>query len=136
MDGAGSEPGRVEIVREAVEALNAGDWDRALAHTTDDFEYDLTRTISPLRGVHPRARMREVVEEFLGDWETARFEPEELIEAGEQVVMPFSTRFGGRDGIEVTSQATWVWTFRGNEIAQLTLYQDHDEALADAGVTA
>ena len=49
-------PKREEIVRDAVEAINAGDWDRALAHLSADFEYDLTRTISPLRGVYSRER--------------------------------------------------------------------------------
>jgi ketosteroid isomerase-like protein len=130
--GAGAGSRRAQVVRDAVDALNAGDWDRALAHTTAGFEYDLTRTISPLRGVYPRARMRRVVEEFLGEWESATYEPEELVEAGDRVVMPFASRFRGRDGIEVTSRATWVWTFEGDKDARLALFQDRDEALAEA----
>ena len=134
--GQGAQPRRAEIIRDAVAALNAGDWDRALAHTAADFEYDLTRTISPLRGVYPRERMRGVVEEFLGPWESISYEPEELIEAGEHMVVPFTTRFRGRDGIEVTASATWVWTFRGDEVSRLALYQETGEALAEAGVEA
>ena len=119
----------VAIVEEVVAALNAGEWDRAFEHLAPDFEYDLTRTISPLRGVHPRERMREVVEEFLGDWESARYEAAELRPAGDHVVMPFTTRFRGRDGIELTADATWVWTFRGREVSRLALYQDREAAL-------
>ena len=111
--GPGAAARRAEIVREAVEALNAGEWERALAHLSADFEYDLTRTISPLRGVYSREQMRGVVEEFLGPWESATYEPDEVIEAGERIVMPFTTRFRGRDGIEVASRATWVWSFDG-----------------------
>jgi ketosteroid isomerase-like protein len=133
MAGAGGRSEREAIVRGVVDALNDGDWDRALAALAPDFEYDLTRTISPLRGVHPRERMRAVVEEFLGPWESVRYEPEEPASAGDQVVMPFKTHFRGRDGIEVASQAAWVWTFRGEEIVRLALYQDLEEALADAG---
>ena len=124
---------RIEVVREVVGALNAGEWDRALAHLTADFEYDLTRTISPLRGVHPRERMRAVVEEFLGEWESARYEPDDLRVAGDHVVMGFTTHFRGRDGIEVSAQATWVWTFQGKEVERLALFQERDEALAAAG---
>lgn len=124
---------REAVVRAVIDALNEGDWGRALAHTTDDFEYDLTRTISPLRGIHPRERMPGVVAEFLGDWESVRYEPDEVVEGDDAVVVAFTTRFRGRDGIEVASQASWVATFRGAEIARLALYQDRDEALADAG---
>ena len=130
----GPEPSskRERVVREAVAALNAGEWDRLLDGMTDDFEYDLTRTISPLRGVYSREQMRGVVEEFLGPWESATYEPLELTEVGDRIVMPFTTHFRGRDGIEVTSQATWVWSFRGDRVARLALYQDRDEALAEA----
>jgi ketosteroid isomerase-like protein len=126
---------RIEIVRAAVEALNRGDWDAALEHIAPDFEYDLTRTISPLRGVYRRDQMRAVVEEFLGPWESARYEADDLIAAGEHVVMPFTTRFHGRDGIEVEARATWVWTFRGRAVIRLRLFQDRDEALAAAGLS-
>ena len=47
-------------------------------------------------------------------------------------MVPFTTHFRGRDGIEVNAQATWVWTFRGDEVARLALFQDRDEALAEA----
>ena len=127
-------PDRAGTVAEVVAALNAGEWDRAFEHLAPGFEYDLTRTISPLRGVHRRERMPEVVAEFLGDWESARYEPEEFRAAGETVVTPFTTHFRGRDGIEVTAQATWVWTFRGSKVARLVLYQERDEALAEAGL--
>jgi ketosteroid isomerase-like protein len=131
---AAEELDRAGLAGAVVEAINRGDWDAAFALLAPDFEYDLTRTISPHRGIHPRERMRELVEEFLGDWEQARYEPEGVREAGDRVVMPFTTHFRGRDGIEVTAQATWVWTFRDGKIARLELFQDRDEALAAAGL--
>ena len=127
---------RIEIVRAAVSALNRGDWDAALERMASDFEYDLTRTISPLRGVHRRDRMREVMEEFLGPWESVRYEADDPIAAGDHVVLPFTTHFRGRDGIEVEGRATWVWTFRDRAVIRLSLYQDRDEALEAAGLTS
>lgn len=122
------------IVREAVTEINRGDWDAAIARMAPDFEYDLTRTESPLRGVHPRERVRDVAADFLGGWERARYEAADLIIAGEHVVMPFTTHFLGRDGLELQTNAVWVWTFRGDEVTRLTLFQDRAEAMAAAGL--
>jgi ketosteroid isomerase-like protein len=58
----------LELVRAAVDALNRGDWDAALNDAAPEFEYDLSRTDSPLRGVYGLDDMRRVVEEFLGPW--------------------------------------------------------------------
>ena len=124
----------IEFVRAVVDALNRGDWEAALADAAPTFEYDLSRTDSPLRGIHPLVRMPRVLDEFLGSWESVTYEPEELIESGEHVVMPFTTHFRGRDGIEMQTRATWVWTLRDGTMQRLTLYQERDEALAAAGV--
>jgi ketosteroid isomerase-like protein len=124
----------VETMRAVFDALNRGDWDGALAHMAPDFEYDLTRTISPLAGVYGRAQMRRVVQEFLGPWQDVRYEAEEPIEAGDTVVIPFTTHFKGRAGIEVSSAATWVCEFRQGKVVRSTLFQDIAEALAFAGV--
>jgi ketosteroid isomerase-like protein len=124
----------LEIVNAAVAALNRGDWDTALQAMAPDFRYDVTRSISLLAGVYEGDQMRELFEEFLGPWEDARYETGEPIEAGEHVVVQFTSHFRGRDGIEVSASATWVWTFRDDTVTRLTLFQDHDEALAFAGV--
>lgn len=122
------------LVRAVVEALNRRHWDAALAHLAPEFEYDLTRTESPLRGVYARHEMRAVAEEFLGTWESARYEPKELIEGREGIVVPFTTHFRGRDGIEMRNDAVWVWTIRDGAVLRLALFQDRAEALEAAGV--
>jgi ketosteroid isomerase-like protein len=121
----------LRLVREAVDAINRGDWATALRQATPDFEYDLRRTDSPLQGVHPLAEMPRVMEEFLGTWESVRYEPGDVLESGEHVVMDFTTHFRGRDGIELQSRATWVWTIRDGGLARLVLHQDRAEALRD-----
>lgn len=124
----------IALVRAAVDALNRGEWGASIVKAAPEFEYDLSRTDSPLRGVHGLAQMPRVLDEFLGSWESVRYEPEELIEAGDNVVMPFTTHFRGRDGIEMHTRATWVWTIRDGALVRLTLYQDRQEALAAAGL--
>ena len=122
------------MVHAAIDAINRGDWDTALTEASPDFEYDLTRTDSPLRGVYGRGQMHRVLEDFLGSWQSVRYEPQELIECGDHVVMPFTTHFRGRQGIEMRAHATWVWTVREGALARLALFQDRDEALRFAGV--
>ena len=122
----------VALVRTVIEMLNRGDWDAVITYAAPDFEYDLTRTLSPMAGVYRRDQMRGIVDEFLGQWETARYEPREFIELGDLVVTPFTVHVAGRDGIELQTEAAWVWTFRGDELVRLCLYQDRGEALADA----
>lgn len=124
----------IEIARAAIAALNLGDFDGVLEYAAPDFTYDLSRTVSPLQGVHSLSGTRRVLEEFLGSWEAYRYEPHDFIAAGEHVVVPFTTHFRARDGLELTTDATWVWTFRDGAAIRMTLYQDHDEALAAAGL--
>ena len=118
------------VVLGVVDGLNRGDWAAALHHVSADFEYDLTRTASPLQGIHSAAQMPRVLDEFLGSWESVRYEPREFIESGACLVVPFATHFRGRDGIELTSEATWVWRIRRGSIERLTLFQEREEALA------
>lgn len=123
----------VAVVGGFVDVLNSGDWDAVLEALPADFEYDLTRTTSPLRGVYGRSQMRRVLEDFLGSWESWRYEPHEFIERGDQVVVPFTTHFSGRDGIEMHTEAVWVWTIRAGRPSRVALFQSRAEALEAAG---
>jgi ketosteroid isomerase-like protein len=79
--------------------------------------------------------MPKLTKEFLGDWESVKYEAEDGVEAGDQIVMPFTTHFHGRQDIQLKSEATWIWTFRGNEVVRLTLYQDRAAAFEAVGLT-
>jgi ketosteroid isomerase-like protein len=124
----------VEIARTFLDAINRSDWHAALASFTPDFEYDLTRAGGPYRGVYKLGQMRQVIDEFAGAWESARWEVDEFVEVGEHVVMPFTNYLRGRDGIEVQARATFVCTIRDGSIARLCLYQERQEALEAVGL--
>ena len=49
---------------------------------------------------------------------------DEFIDAGEHVVMPFTNRLRGRDGIEVQARGTWLCTIRDGLIVRICLYQE------------
>jgi ketosteroid isomerase-like protein len=126
----------VAIVRGAIDSVNAGDLEALVRLTTPDFEYDISRTESPLRGVYPRNRLLRVMTEFIEPWQSYHYEIHELIDAGDHVVVDFTTHFTGRGGIEVKGDATWVWTLRGERIVRVCLYQDAAEGRAAAGLPA
>ena len=74
----------------------------------------------------------EAVERFAGNllttftdsWESFTIGADELIDAGEHVVMPFTNVARGRDGIEVQARGIWVWTLRDGACVRITLYQE------------
>ena len=58
----------------------------------------------------------------------------EYIDAGEHVVMPFTNRLRGRDGIEVQARGAWLCTIRDGLVARICLYQEVQAARAAAGL--
>ena len=67
-------------------------------------------------------------------WESTRLGADELIDAGEHVVVPFTNRLRGRDGIEVQARGIWLGTIRDGLIVRICLYQELQEALEAAGL--
>lgn len=124
----------VEIVRAVLDAANRGDWDAMLKDADASFEVDLSRAVGPLHGVYGLDRMRSFLEDFADSWESLRFEADELIDAGEHVVVPWTMHARGRDGIEVPSRVTWVWTIGEGAILRACMYQERPAALEAAGL--
>ena len=122
----------VEIVRAAIGAFNDGDFDRVFTYLAADLELDLSRAVGPISGVYTRGETRKVIDELAGTWDSFRIEPEEFIDAGEQVVVPWTYHVSGRDGIEVRARSTWAFTMRDGAVARVCLYQERADALEAA----
>jgi ketosteroid isomerase-like protein len=126
----------VDVVRTAVDAYNRGDLEALLGLTAPAFELDLSRAAGPMHGVYARTEVAAFWTEVRDSWESVRLEPHEFIEVGPHVVVPWTMHFSGRDGIEVQARVTWVWTFHGQAIERLTMYQDRQDALEALGASA
>lgn len=122
----------VELVRAALEAFNEGGIDRALAYVAPDLEFDFSRALGPNRGVYGLDQTRAVLDDLAGTWESLRIEPQEFIEAGEQVIVPWTLYVTGRDGIEVRARTTWAFTVRDGAVARMCMYQERRDALVAA----
>lgn len=125
----------VEAVRTAIDAFNReGDWESVFNDAGPNFEFDMSRSIGPLRGVYAREQTPQVLNELTQGFASVQIEPHEFIEVGEHVVVPLTAHMVGRDGIEVEARTAWTWTIRCGTIERVCLYQERSEALEAAGL--
>ena len=123
----------VEIVRRGYEAWLRGDVDAGSEDFAPDFELDLSRAIGTDRGIYSLNQARRLQEEFQEALEVVEVGAE-YIDCGEHVVITWSNRLRGRDGIEVQARGTWLCTIRDGSVVRICLYQDKQEALEAAGL--
>jgi ketosteroid isomerase-like protein len=123
-----------EIARAAWEALDRGDVDVLAEMAAPGAEIDQTRAIGTDRGVYTVPEFVRLTQRFIENWESVHWSADEFIEGGDHVVMPFTNRLRGRDGIEVEARGVILWTIQGGLVSQATLYQDKAEALEAAGL--
>ena len=100
----------LEIVRATYEAVNRGDISEAIGRISPQAELDFSRALGPYRGVYRFDQVRAFTEDYLAAFDSVRIEPEELIDAGEQVVVPVVFHVRGRDGVEASASSFHVWT--------------------------
>jgi ketosteroid isomerase-like protein len=72
---------------------------------------------------------------FANYWEQIRFEPQEYIDAGNQVVVVARLiGKGKKSGVEVTRTWAYVWTVRERKALRMVGYADRAEALKAVGL--
>lgn len=125
----------VEIVRRCVEAFDAGDYGAALEAFSPDVEYDLSHF--PDGGIYRgRAGIREAFRTWMGTWEDYRQERDEIVDAGDRVIVP--TREYGRgkgSGLALERQTFGVWTMRDGSVIRVDFYATMAEALEGVGLS-
>jgi uncharacterized protein len=73
---------------------------------------------------------------FARHWEQIRFEPQEYIDAGNQVVVVARlVGQGKKSGVEVTRTWAYVWTLREGKALRMVGYADRAQALEAVGLT-
>ena len=125
----------VEIVRRTVDAYRSGDIDAGLAAYDPDVEFDVS-SARPEGGVfHGHEGVEEGIQAWVARWAEWRFEVEEIIDAGDRVLM-IIREFGRgeKSGVEVTQHIFWVQTIRNGKIVRAELFIDRNRALEAAGL--
>jgi ketosteroid isomerase-like protein len=125
----------VEIVRRTVDAYASGDIEAALLAYDPDVEFDVS-TARPEGGVfHGPRGVEEGVQAWVGRWAEYRFEVEDIIDAGDHVLMVIREFGRGEQSrVEVNQHTFWVNTFRNGKIVRAELFRDRNRALKAAGL--
>jgi ketosteroid isomerase-like protein len=127
--------GSVEIVREIYGRWEEGDFrtpfDRMDEHVVFIMPPDL-----PDSGTYfGREALAGYTRDFLAPWSKVMIEAEEIIPAGDSVVVAIRQHGEGvASGAETEFRYFHLWTFRGGKTIRLECIRDRAEALAAAGL--
>jgi ketosteroid isomerase-like protein len=134
----------VELVRSYFGAANGEGLEslmqrleRVLDRLPDDFELDLSRSISPERGIYRGSEEIKRMFRLRGEaWSEIEAFETEIIDAGDVVVRMGGFRaVGEHSGIELSAQAATVWRFDDGRPVWMRLYQTKAEALEAADIS-
>ena len=126
----------VEIVRQSLEAFNSKGVDGLVNFWHPDIDWRAIEGAPDDVGVFTG---EEAMRRYLGEWvemfEDARNEPEEFIEAGDQVVaVQHASGVGKRNGVPVDMRYAVVYTVRYGKITRGREYATRTEALEAVGL--
>jgi uncharacterized protein len=125
----------VEVVRRGYEAFNRGDLDGMVADFAPTFEYVASGAVPGTGGVY---RGPEGLKEFMGwfgEFSGARAEINELIDAGDQVLVGITARGRGKQsGVESGWHVWHLWTLREGKIVRGQGFTDRAAVLEAAGL--
>ena len=126
----------VDVVRRGYEALNRGDIEAALEFLDPEIEWHTYIVPGPGGGVYRgHDGVRELwadAKRIFGDFRNV---PEEIFEAGEQVVAYVSVEgVGARSGAPVQARIAHLYTFRDGKVLSIRSFDDRDEARRQAGL--
>jgi ketosteroid isomerase-like protein len=125
----------VDVVRRAIDAYNRRDFEAIRELNHPQVELDWSGSRGPVAGIYRgEDEVLGFYRDFFDTFEHVRMEPDRYIEAGERVIVPNSTHFRGRDGIETTARSALSFEVRDGRVSHIRLYQETGEALEAAGI--
>ena len=130
----------VDLVRRVIEAHDRGDFASVFGSYDSGIEWHVVRVVvggSDFEPVyHGHEGVRAFWRQWFAAWETARFEYEEFIDAGDTVVTILSQRVRGRtSGIELDWDSYGQnWTVQNGKIVRVEFFPTRAEALEAAGL--
>jgi ketosteroid isomerase-like protein len=127
----------VELVQELFRAVIAADWEQA-AQLVDP-EVEGYGTVGGLGEGRVYRGLAQIIDEFenedLEAWEERRLEPQEFIDAGENVVMLLHEyRRGKGSGVPLESDTATVFSVRDGRVVRIQGYMDPGAALEAVGL--
>ncbi len=129
-------PQNVALVREVFEAFNSEDIELIVSLTHPDFELEVPPELSAEPDIYRGPDgMRRYWESFQDAMDEIRIQPEQLLDAGEAVVVAMHlTAKGRRTAIAVEQRTAGVWTIRDGKVMRIRAYASVSEALETVGL--
>ncbi|TMK95604.1 MAG: nuclear transport factor 2 family protein [Actinobacteria bacterium] len=125
----------VEVVRRAHQALNGGDMDALVVLCDVEFRLDMSDRIFNPAIYEGHDGIRRFYSEVRDVWAKYVWEPEQLMEAGDNVVALLRSGGTGRgSGVEVERRTAMVWTLREGRATALRFFRDRNKALKAVGL--
>jgi uncharacterized protein len=127
----------VEIVRRVYEAAARRDTASIFALYDPDVELDATRMgVGDLGVYHGHEGLRRLFGEFHEVWGEIKFDYEELIDAGKQVISVVTRHVHGQaSGVAVDHPFALLWTLRKGKVARVVWFRSRAEAFEAAGLS-
>jgi uncharacterized protein len=128
----------VKIVRRVTGAFSAGDMDTVFEWVAPEIEWDFSNAQTWVE--EPVYRGYDGIMKFfakwIGEWEDYRFEFEEVIDAGDKVVVV--VRDEGRSkgvGIKLERRHAEIWTIRDRRVVKIEPFDHKHQALEAVGLS-
>jgi uncharacterized protein len=126
----------VELVRTLLSAFDRADYDGALEALGSEIEWQVPPGISIGQEVYRGPdEVQRGFAEWLAAWDAYRFEPEEMLDLGDHVVVGGLQIGRGRgSGVEVRFPTFHVFTLRDGKVTRHRSYRHRSEALEAVGL--
>jgi len=122
----------VEAARRCIEAYRSGDYEGALEYLAPDVVWEIGQEL-PARGPD---EVREVWRRWDAEWEELETEADEIIDAGDRLVVAVRYRGRGRvSGVEVNDLIFEVHTLRDGRCIRKIEFPTRAEALEAVGLS-
>jgi ketosteroid isomerase-like protein len=124
----------VQLVRRLFEVYNERSFEENRDLMDPDIVWDVSRVELPDGDSYTsRSELRTFVEAWEESFESEHVEVEEIVDAGDQVVVMVKHRGRGKlGGVEVEQRFAMIWTLRKGRAVRVVLYPSLEEALAAA----
>jgi ketosteroid isomerase-like protein len=120
----------VERLRGAYQAFNEGGVEALLERLAPEVQVR-DRESSPDRETrYGKEGIKQLFDSYMEAFDALRLEPEEFIDAGDQIVVCLRQRVRGKgSGAEVVGRIAHAWTIRGGKVVRLRIFGDKERAL-------
>jgi ketosteroid isomerase-like protein len=126
----------VEIVRQALDAYNALDWDRLPQLLDPEFDLIAIRSLLDGSPYHGHAGFHRFMRDMADEWAEWHIEPEEFRDLGDGRVLLLA-RFEARaraSGVQISAPAAWLFGVRDNLVRSVRAFTDRAASLEYLGL--